>query len=178
MNARPRRKPAKSPEAYRTIGEAAAETGLPPHVLRFWEAEFTLLRPVTGAGGRRFYRPRDLAAARALQRLLHIEGYTLKGAKRLIAVAGAKAVLEAYGGAPAAAHALNGDVQNPALALQNTVRSAAAAGLFGAVVEELGPAPPEAAGAPVASYAQARLARLLAQLNTAQARLDRARRKA
>ncbi|MFW5660699.1 MAG: MerR family transcriptional regulator, partial [Oceanicaulis sp.] len=47
----------KSPDAYRTISEASEETGLPAHVLRFWEGRFAQLKPMKRAGGRRLYRP-------------------------------------------------------------------------------------------------------------------------
>ena len=52
---------AKGPDAFRTISEAADELGIPQHVLRFWETKFTFIRPMKRAGGRRFYRPHDIA---------------------------------------------------------------------------------------------------------------------
>ena len=74
---------AKSPEAFRTISEAAGELGVPQHVLRFWETKFSFIRPMKRAGGRRFYRPADVAVLSAVRRLLHDEGYTIKGVQRL-----------------------------------------------------------------------------------------------
>jgi len=74
---------AKGPEAFRTISEAAAELNVPQHVLRFWETKFSFIRPMKRAGGRRFYRPQDLAVLRGVRRLLHDEGYTIKGVQRL-----------------------------------------------------------------------------------------------
>jgi DNA-binding transcriptional MerR regulator len=74
---------AKGPEAFRTISEAADELDVPQHVLRFWETKFAFIRPMKRAGGRRFYRPQDIAVLRGVRRLLHDEGYTIKGVQRL-----------------------------------------------------------------------------------------------
>jgi DNA-binding transcriptional MerR regulator len=74
---------AKGPEAFRTISEAADELGVPQHVLRFWESRFSFIRPMKRAGGRRFYRPQDIVVLRGVMRLLHDEGYTIKGVQRL-----------------------------------------------------------------------------------------------
>jgi len=74
---------AKGPEAFRTISEAADELHVPQHVLRFWETKFAFIRPMKRAGGRRFYRPADIAVLRGVRRLLHEEGYTIKGVQKL-----------------------------------------------------------------------------------------------
>ena len=74
---------AKGPEAFRTISEAADELNVPQHVLRFWETKFAFIRPMKRAGGRRFYRPADIAVLRGVRRLLHDDGYTIKGVQRL-----------------------------------------------------------------------------------------------
>jgi DNA-binding transcriptional MerR regulator len=74
---------AKSPNAFRTISEAATEVGAPQHVLRFWETKFVFLTPLKRAGGRRFYRPQDVVLLKAVKRLLHEEGLTIKGVQRL-----------------------------------------------------------------------------------------------
>ncbi|RAK68701.1 MerR family transcriptional regulator [Phenylobacterium kunshanense] len=74
---------AKGPEAFRTISEAADELHVPQHVLRFWETKFTFIKPMKRAGGRRFYRPSDIAVLRGVRRLLHEEGYTIKGVQKL-----------------------------------------------------------------------------------------------
>ena len=74
----------KSPDAYRTISEAGEETGLPTHVLRFWEGKFLQLKPMKRAGGRRFYRPQDILLLKGLKRLLYEEGYTIKGAQKYL----------------------------------------------------------------------------------------------
>jgi DNA-binding transcriptional MerR regulator len=73
----------KGPEAFRTISEAAEELNVPQHVLRFWETKFAFIRPMKRAGGRRFYRPQDIAVLQGVRRLLHDEGYTIKGVQRL-----------------------------------------------------------------------------------------------
>lgn len=74
---------AKGPEAFRTISEAADELHVPQHVLRFWETKFTFIKPMKRAGGRRFYRPADIAVLRGVRHLLHDQGYTIKGVQKL-----------------------------------------------------------------------------------------------
>ena len=77
-------KPAtKGPQAFRTISEASDAVGAPQHVLRFWETKFAFVTPVKRAGGRRFYRPNDIVVLKAIKRLLHDEGLTIKGVQRL-----------------------------------------------------------------------------------------------
>ena len=85
----------KGPEAFRTISEAAEELGVPQHVLRFWETKFSFIRPMKRAGGRRFYRPQDLAVLRGVRSLLHAEGYTIKGVQKLHKEQGVKRLLGA-----------------------------------------------------------------------------------
>jgi DNA-binding transcriptional MerR regulator len=74
---------AKGPNAFRTFSEAADELGVPQHVLRFWETKFSFIRPMKRAGGRRFYRPQDIAVLSGVRALLHAEGYTIKGVQKL-----------------------------------------------------------------------------------------------
>lgn len=74
----------KSPDAFRTISEVAEELKLPQHVLRFWETRFPQIKPLKRAGGRRFYRPEDIALLRAIKALLYGQGYTIKGVQRLL----------------------------------------------------------------------------------------------
>ena len=57
----------KSPDAFRTISEVASELSVPLHVLRFWETKFSQLRPMKRAGGRRYYRPEDIALLKKIQ---------------------------------------------------------------------------------------------------------------
>lgn len=84
---------AKSPDAFRTISEAAEEVGAPQHVLRFWETKFAFVSPVKRAGGRRFYRPQDIAVLKGVKRLLHDEGLTIRGVERLHKDQGLKRIL-------------------------------------------------------------------------------------
>jgi len=84
---------AKGPEAFRSISEAADALGVPQHVLRFWETKFSFIRPMKRAGGRRFYRPADLAVLAEVRRLLHEAGYTIKGVQKLHRELGAKRFL-------------------------------------------------------------------------------------
>ena len=90
---------AKSPEAFRTISEAADEIGVPQHVLRFWETKFSFIRPMKRAGGRRFYRPQDIAVLRGVRVLLHDQGYTIKGVQRLHKEQGVRSLAAAGEGA-------------------------------------------------------------------------------
>ncbi|WP_269513482.1 MerR family transcriptional regulator [Brevundimonas subvibrioides] len=92
---------AKSPNAFRSISEAAEEVGAPQHVLRFWETKFAFVTPVKRAGGRRFYRPQDVVVLKAIRRLLHDEGLTIRGVQRLHKDQGL-ARLAAYGDPDAA----------------------------------------------------------------------------
>lgn len=70
---------AKSDTAYRTIAEVAAELGVATHVLRFWESKFPQLKPTKQSGGRRFYKPEDVALLKYIQQLLYKDGYTIRG---------------------------------------------------------------------------------------------------
>lgn len=122
----------KGPNAFRTISETAEAVGAPAHVLRFWETKFAFVAPVKRAGGRRFYRPLDVEALKAVKRLLHDEGFTIRGVQKLYAEHGLDRILGEAGSGPA-------------------------------------PADPPARGADAA-----RLRRLLAEIETAHARLESA----
>jgi DNA-binding transcriptional MerR regulator len=74
----------KSAQAFRTISEAAEQLNVPQHVLRFWETKFPQLKPLKRAGGRRYYRPEDLALLKRISDLLYTQGYTIKGVQRLL----------------------------------------------------------------------------------------------
>ena len=79
----------KDPEAFRTIGEVAQVLGVKQHVLRYWEEQFPMLKPLTRAGGRRYYRPSDVALIAEIDRLLHHEGFTIRGARQALGAKGA-----------------------------------------------------------------------------------------
>ena len=74
----------KSPDAFRTISEVAAEIDVPQHVLRFWESQFPQIRPMKRGGGRRYYRPDDVDLLRGIRHLLYGEGYTIRGVQRIL----------------------------------------------------------------------------------------------
>jgi len=74
----------KSPDAFRTIGEVSEALDVPQHVLRFWETKFPQIQPLKRGGGRRYYRPQDVALLRHIRHLLHGEGYTVKGVQKLL----------------------------------------------------------------------------------------------
>ena len=74
----------KSASAFRTISEVSEELDVPQHVLRFWEGKFSQVRPLKRGGGRRYYRPEDIALLRRIRDLLYSEGYTIKGVQKLL----------------------------------------------------------------------------------------------
>lgn len=76
--------PPKSAQAFRTIGELAADLGVPQHILRYWETRFPQLRPLQRAGNRRYYRPADVALAHRIHTLLNQDGYTIRGVQQLL----------------------------------------------------------------------------------------------
>jgi DNA-binding transcriptional MerR regulator len=82
----------KAPDAFRTISEVADDLNLPQHVLRFWETRFQQIKPLKRGGGRRYYRPDDIALLRGIQHLLYGEGYTIRGAQRILKDHGIKFV--------------------------------------------------------------------------------------
>ncbi|MGR3502832.1 MerR family transcriptional regulator [Pseudaestuariivita sp.] len=84
---------AKSADAFRTISEVAETLGTPAHVLRFWESKFTQVKPVKRAGGRRYYRPADVALLLGIRRLLHDDGMTIKGVQKILREKGVKHVV-------------------------------------------------------------------------------------
>ena len=74
----------KSPDAFRTISEAAEELDVPQHVLRFWETRFPQIKPMKRAGGRRYYRPADIDLLKGIRSLLYTDGYTIRGLQRIL----------------------------------------------------------------------------------------------
>jgi len=81
----------KEAAAFRTIGEVSRALGIQAHVLRYWEDQFPMLKPVKRAGGRRLYRPDDVDLIATINRLVHQEGYTLRGARQFLEGKGAEA---------------------------------------------------------------------------------------
>ena len=84
----------KSADAFRTISEVAEWLDLPAHVLRFWESKFSQIKPVKRAGGRRYYRPRDMQLIGGLKKLLHDDGMTIRGAQKLLKENGVQHVID------------------------------------------------------------------------------------
>lgn len=74
----------KAAGAFRTISEVAEDLNVPQHVLRFWETRFSQIRPLKRGGGRRYYRPEDIALITRIHHLLYAEGYTIKGVQKLL----------------------------------------------------------------------------------------------
>ena len=78
------RRGGKSAAAFRTISEVATELEVPQHVLRFWETKFSQIRPMKRGGGRRYYRPEDVQLLARIRKLLHDDGYTIRGVQKLL----------------------------------------------------------------------------------------------
>lgn len=83
----------KSPQAFRTISEVGDELDIPAHVLRFWETKFPHLNPMKRGGGRRYYRPADVALLRGIRVALYDEGLTIKGLQKLFRERGPRHVV-------------------------------------------------------------------------------------
>lgn len=98
----------KASTAFRTIGELSNDTGLPQHILRYWETRFPQLRPLQRAGNRRYYRVEDVALVRRIDQLLNRDGYTVRGVQHLLA---------AEKGSPAAAE-VAAPAESPVTALR------------------------------------------------------------
>jgi DNA-binding transcriptional MerR regulator len=112
---------------YFTIGEVSELCGVKPHVLRYWEQEFTQLKPVKRRGNRRYYQHHEVLLIRRIRELLYEEGFTISGARNRLdngltgedrSEAGARV---ARAGAPAAAVAAPGSAAEVA-ALKRELR--------------------------------------------------------
>src|SRR6056300_1549894 len=86
----------KKDGAFKTISEVAVELDIQQHVLRFWEKKFSVIKPMTRGGGRRYYRPEDIELLRSIQTLLYSEMYTISGVQRLFKEKGKSFVLNKY----------------------------------------------------------------------------------
>ena len=94
----------KAPDAYRTISEVAEDLNLPQHVLRFWETRFSQIKPLKRGGGRRYYRPDDVALIIGIRELLYSQGFTIKGVQKILREHGARHVQAAGRGAASPWH--------------------------------------------------------------------------
>jgi len=102
----------KDKDALRTIGEVSEALGIKPHILRYWEQHFPMLQPLKRSGGRRYYRPADIAMVEAIARLVNTQGYTIKGAKAVLRREGSSAGQGASSGSQDAS-AATGTAQLP-----------------------------------------------------------------
>jgi DNA-binding transcriptional MerR regulator len=151
----------KSPEAFRTISEVASELDVPQHVLRFWEGRFAQIKPVKRAGGRRYYRPEDVDLLRGIRALLYREGFTIKGAQKILKEKGLRHVADIGRGEATVAPPNQPPPRSTILTLIERAAEAIAE-----------PAPPSSAAAiGLAEEERVRLEILLAELLQLKARL-------
>ena len=80
---------------YFTIGEVGDLCGVKPHVLRYWEQEFTQLRPMKRRGNRRYYQHHEVLMIRRIRDLLYDQGFTISGARNKLETLGADDIHEA-----------------------------------------------------------------------------------
>jgi DNA-binding transcriptional MerR regulator len=125
---------AKSAEAFRTISEVSDYLETPAHVLRFWESRFTQIKPVKRAGGRRYYRPADMALLSGIKKLLHDDGLTIRGVQKILKERGVRHVAD-LGGLPFT------DTDD------EVAKAAGTPGADSTIVPAAAPAPAEAAAA-------------------------------
>lgn len=146
----------KAPDAFRTISEVAEDLDIPQHVLRFWETRFPQIKPLKRGGGRRYYRPDDVALIKGIRHLLYGEGYTIKGVQRILKEEGLRHVQTIWMDAPSsqdpAAPPQPGAEHRTAAPAERVTITPAPATAF-AVAEEpvIKPAPPSPAASPVAT---------------------------
>lgn len=181
----------KSANAYRTISEVAGSLGVPQHVLRFWETKFPAVKPLKRGGNRRYYRPEDIEVLQVIHKLLHVDGYTIKGAQKLLKERGVRALVEELlnEGAPEAAPEApteeaateanpQTDAQAEAEAETEAGAALAEAGIPEALTAEPEPTHPAPADTPAQDQAldtpQAPQAALVAELKSIRAKLAHA----
>lgn len=109
----------KDPGALRTIGEVSRALGIAPHVLRYWEQQFSVLQPLKRSGGRRYYRAEDVTLVETIDRLVNREGYTLRGARQALKETGTVAE-----GAGAGSGHGTADIRSRLMAIRRTLASA------------------------------------------------------
>ena len=112
----------KDEGALRTIGEVAQALAIKPHVLRYWEQQFPMLKPLKRSGGRRYYRPEDVRMVQSIDRLVNREGYTLKGALQALKAGGPPGDRDGPAG-----NSLSNDERSAVLAELKSIRSRLAA---------------------------------------------------
>lgn len=110
----------KSRDAFRTISEVADELDLPQHVLRFWESKFNQIKPLKRGGNRRYYRPDDVLLLIVIKKLLHSDGYTIKGVQKLFKAQGLKATIDQVVSGETLASDADATGANPQIVAVNT----------------------------------------------------------
>lgn len=117
----------KSSQAFRTISEVSEELGVPQHVLRFWETKFSSIRPMKRGGNRRYYRPEDVQMLQAINKLLYVDGYTIRGVQKLIRDKGIREIAAHHGSALPVESGSNGRSAAEPIVVENAGPSRAAA---------------------------------------------------
>lgn len=105
--------PAIPAKRYFTIGEVSELCGVKAYVLRYWEQEFTQLRPMKRRGNRRYYQHHEVLLIRRIRELLYDQGFTISGARNRLAEAMASGRGAAFAEARKASTALETPVQDP-----------------------------------------------------------------
>lgn len=105
----------KAAGAMLAIGELADRIGVPTHVLRYWETRFPQLKPLQRSGRRRYYRPADIALAERIHHLLHVQGFTVEGARKALSESDGAAAPDEDAAEPTAATPATGRVPVEAL---------------------------------------------------------------
>jgi DNA-binding transcriptional MerR regulator len=126
----------KSPQAFRTISEVGEELDIPAHVMRFWETKFPQLNPMKRGGGRRYYRPADVALLKGIRVALYDEGLTIKGLQKLLREKGVRHVA-ALGDGAAGDEAVVGPGNGAGVEVAAAARLHALADELGAIRDRL-----------------------------------------
>jgi DNA-binding transcriptional MerR regulator len=108
--------PAIPAKRYFTIGEVSELCGVKPHVLRYWEQEFTQLKPVKRRGNRRYYQHHEVLLIRRIRELLYEQGFTISGARNKLDSRGVDAMAAGDGDGTQGAQG-QGQVPPPSLSL-------------------------------------------------------------
>jgi DNA-binding transcriptional MerR regulator len=172
----------KSPDAFRTISEVAAQLEVPQHVLRFWESRFNQIKPVKRAGGRRYYRPDDVDLLRGIRALLYVDGLTIRGVQKILKERGSRHVAQIGRGKepPPFTRAAEKKIEKTpeprkANGHLRAVPSPMSLPFFDTLADEPASVPPAAA---LAGQERVKLKALLAELEGMKKKLHKARRKA
>jgi DNA-binding transcriptional MerR regulator len=155
----------KSPEAFRTISEAADELDLPQHVLRFWETRFSTIKPLKRGGGRRYYRPEDVLLLKGIRHLLYDQGFTIKGVQKILKDQGVRHVA-AIG---------NGGASESLPPPETAGMQTTAAGELADAADEMSPVNGSGAGRELSGEGRDKLEAVLRELLECKRLLERAR---